>query len=255
MVDYKRLPSGSELANSFWEGFSIGMLVGSVAIFVALCVNMTLLEMSICLAGVSIVQGLINGAYAVYKKDGFDAVTSFLSAAISALTLSYLYGLEVDIPITSGGGISTKAKITVADEVEINNNVADVSGESVTPGITDDVSSGGSSSKTYMTGTEGEEELANLVGGKPQQYRKTSLGGRYIDQLSDDNIAHESKVGYTTLTKRIRMQILKDAELINTGKIAGAHWHFFTSGVTGKGGASQPLLDFLIKNGISFTIH
>jgi len=106
-----------------------------------------------------------------------------------------------------------------------------------------------------MTGTDGEEELARLVGGKSQQYRKTSLGGRYIDQLSADNIAHESKVGYTTLTKRIRTQILKDAELINTGRIEGAHWHFFTSGVTGKGGASQPLLDFLTENGISYTIH
>ena len=117
------------------------------------------------------------------------------------------------------------------------------------------VPEGGSGSKTYMTGTEGEEELARLVGGKSQQYRKTSLGGRYIDQLSADNIAHESKVGYTTLTKRIRTQILKDAELINTGRIEGAHWHFFTSGVTGKGGASQPLLDFLTENGISYTIH
>ena len=114
---------------------------------------------------------------------------------------------------------------------------------------------GGSNSKTYMTGTEGEEELARLVVGKSQQYQKTSLGGRYIDQLSADNIAHESKVGYTTLTKRIRTQILKDAELINTGRIEGAHWHFFTSGVTGKGGASQPLLDFLTENGISYTIH
>ena len=51
------------------------------------------------------------------------------------------------------------------------------------------------------------------------------------------------------------MQILKDAELINIGKIAGAHWHFFTSGVTGKGGVSQPLLDFFTENGISYTIH
>ena len=41
---------------------------------------------------------------------------------------------------------------------------------------------GGSGSKTYMTGTESEEEIASLVGGKSQQYRKTSLGGRYIDQ-------------------------------------------------------------------------
>jgi len=51
------------------------------------------------------------------------------------------------------------------------------------------------------------------------------------------------------------MQVLKDAELINTGRVEGAHWHFFTSGVTGKGGASQPLLDLLSENGISYTIH
>lgn len=99
-------------------------------------------------------------------------------------------------------------------------------------------------SKTFMAGKEGEEELARLVGGDSQQYKKTSLGRRFIDQLSPDNIAHESKVGYTTLTQRVKTQILKDAELIKTEEINGAHWHFFTSGVTGKGGASQQLLDF-----------
>lgn len=100
-----------------------------------------------------------------------------------------------------------------------------------------------------------QEELARLVGGDSQQYKMTSLGRRFIDQLSPDNIAHESKVGYTTLTQRVKTQILKDAELIKTEEINGAHWHFFTSGVTGKGGASQQLLDFLTENGIKYTIH
>lgn len=76
-----------------------------------------------------------------------------------------------------------------------------------------------------------------------------------ISDASPDNIAHESKVGYTTLTQRVKTQILKDAELIKTEEINGAHWHFFTSGVTGKGGASQQLLDFLTENGIKYTIH
>lgn len=111
-----------------------------------------------------------------------------------------------------------------------------------------------STKKLFMTGNDGEAELARLVGGKSQQYRRTTLGGRFIDQLSPDNVAHESKVGYTTLTKFIKTQILKDAELIRNGNISGAYWHFFTSGVTGKGGASQPLLDFLSDHGISYTV-
>ena len=117
-----------------------------------------------------------------------------------------------------------------------------------------DVDESGSGIKTYMNGVAGELELANMYGGTSQAYLKTSQGGRYIDQLAD-GIAHESKVGYTTLTDRIRTQVLKDVELINTGQIDGAHWHFFTSGVTNRGGASQPLLDFLTENGISYTIH
>ncbi len=112
----------------------------------------------------------------------------------------------------------------------------------------------GSGTKTYMNGKAGEVELANMYGGRPQAYFKTTQGGRYIDQLAD-GIAHESKVGYVTLTNRIRTQILKDAELIRIGQIDGAHWHFFTSGITNRGGASRPLLDFLKENGIAYTIH
>ncbi|WP_102275579.1 pre-toxin TG domain-containing protein [Cytobacillus massiliigabonensis] len=46
-------------------------------------------------------------------------------------------------------------------------------------------------------------------------------GGRYIDQLAN-GIAYESKVGYTSLTSRVKTQILKDAELIKKGQINGA---------------------------------
>lgn len=103
----------------------------------------------------------------------------------------------------------------------------------------------GSKSKVFMTGNEGEEELLRIYGGKKHAYRKTTLGRRFIDVLDSNNIAHESKVGYTTLTSFVKKQILKDAELIRTGEIDGACWHFFTSGITGKGGPSQPLIDFL----------
>lgn len=105
-----------------------------------------------------------------------------------------------------------------------------------------------------MTGDEGEEILAKMFGGEPHVYFKTTHGGRYIDQLAD-GVAHESKVGYTCLSQRIKMQIIKDAELLKTEQIVESHWHFFVSGVTGKGGASQPLIDFLEQNGIKYTIH
>ena len=107
---------------------------------------------------------------------------------------------------------------------------------------------------SFKTGKAGEKYLAKLVGGESQVYFKTSLGGRYIDQLSD-GIAYESKVGYTSLTDFVKKQILKDAELIKTGQINGADWNFFRSAITGKIGASKQLLAFLRHYGIKFVIH
>lgn len=48
---------------------------------------------------------------------------------------------------------------------------------------------------------------------------------------------------------------MKDAELVSKERIEGAHWHFFRSGVTGKIGGSQPLLDLLTEKGIPYTVH
>ncbi len=79
-------------------------------------------------------------------------------------------------------------------------------------------------------------------------------GKRIIDQFSE-GVAHESKVGYQSLTKRIKSQIQKDAELIETKAIDGSTWHFFESPVTGKDGPSKPLMDELKKNDIIVEIH
>ena len=103
-------------------------------------------------------------------------------------------------------------------------------------------------------GKDGEAALRKAVGGQSQKCFDTSMGRRFVDQFAD-GIAHESKVGYTSLTKRIRTQILKDAELLTGGDIKGAVWHFYKSSTTGKIGASKPLLKFLGENGIKYIIH
>jgi len=75
-----------------------------------------------------------------------------------------------------------------------------------------------------------------------------------VDQLSE-KIANESKVGYTTLTKSVLLQIRKDAELLSNKKFDCVVWHFFRSPVTGKVGASAPLLKELERNNINYIIH
>ncbi|KAF0181133.1 MAG: RHS repeat-associated core domain protein [Limisphaerales bacterium] len=108
-------------------------------------------------------------------------------------------------------------------------------------------------SRIGATGKIGETALRSL-GGKPQVYFKTTQGGRYVDQFVN-GIANESKVGYQSLTSTISRQIAKDVELINSGQIQGAAWHFFQSPVTGAGGPSRPLFNMLQHSGIDVFIH
>ena len=103
------------------------------------------------------------------------------------------------------------------------------------------------------TGKIGELELQKL-GGASQQSFDTSLGLRIIDQLVG-GVANESKVGYQTLTASNRLQILKDVELMQTREVDASVWHFFTSPVTGLGGPSVPLAQFLEQNGIQGVLH
>jgi RHS repeat-associated protein len=103
------------------------------------------------------------------------------------------------------------------------------------------------------TGKVGEKALESF-GGESQVYFETTQGGRYVDQLVS-GIAHESKVGYTSLTKGVAKQIAKDSELIRTRQIGGATWHFFRSPVTGAGGPSAPLRAALKKAGIGVVVY
>ena len=103
------------------------------------------------------------------------------------------------------------------------------------------------------TGKVGETALQEL-GGESQVYFSTNLGGRYVDQLVD-GVANESKVGYQSLTAGNELQIMKDVDLIQSGQVNGATWHFFTSPVTGLGGPSAPLASSLEQNGITVVVH
>lgn len=80
------------------------------------------------------------------------------------------------------------------------------------------------------------------------------MGDRYIDNLVD-GVAMESKVGRTSLSSRVRTQVLKDVELIDTpgSGIDSVEWHFFPSR-TGVG-PTGPLANFLNEHGITTIIH
>jgi filamentous hemagglutinin len=114
-------------------------------------------------------------------------------------------------------------------------------------------SAGGAYSAIGSTGQVGEAALKEL-GGESQVYFNSNLGGRYVDQLVD-GVANESKVGYQTLTSTNQLQIMKDVDLIQSSQINGSTWHFFTSPVTGAGGPSAPLANFLTQNGIKIVVH
>jgi len=66
-------------------------------------------------------------------------------------------------------------------------------------------------------------------------------------------LMHRAKT--VSKTQFIQKQIEKDVELVQTGKIKAAHWHFYRSPTTGKIGASRPLLKLLDDCNIKVTIH
>lgn len=78
------------------------------------------------------------------------------------------------------------------------------------------------------------------------------LGTRRIDVYTSGRIAIETKVGYTSLSSTIRLQVQKDAALVRSGEANGAVWYFTKSPVTGLGGPSGPLKAYLKENGIGW---
>ena len=67
--------------------------------------------------------------------------------------------------------------------------------------------------------------------------------------MISSRITHEAKGGLNVkLTRFVERQILKDAELIQSGQIRGAHWHFFQ-------GAQSDVLELLTKYRIDYTVY
>lgn len=81
----------------------------------------------------------------------------------------------------------------------------------------------------YQRGKNGEQALAEAHPGESQVYFPTYVdgvwSGRYVDQLSKD-VAYEAKVGYTCLSKRIKLQILKDEYLLQEKKLKELYGNF-----------------------------
>ena len=104
---------------------------------------------------------------------------------------------------------------------------------------------------TRSLGRWGEARLAQVLGNagfKPNGAFSTSLGKRFIDRLVN-GVAHEAKGGLNVkLTSALERQMMKDAELVATGQVRAAHWHFFR-------GVKQEVLDKLKEYGIKYTVH
>ncbi len=64
------------------------------------------------------------------------------------------------------------------------------------------------SKRVFKTGKEAEEYLFDILGGETQKRFDTVLGKRFVDVFVD-NVAHESKVGYVSLTEFVKKQIRK----------------------------------------------
>jgi hypothetical protein len=82
----------------------------------------------------------------------------------------------------------------------------------------------------------------------------TTIGPRRLDVLTQTGIGIESKLGYTSLTASIRIQVQKDLELLELQRVGSTQWEFSASPVTGGIGPSGPLARYLDSVGIRWTI-
>jgi len=170
-------------------------------------------------------------------------------------------GTDIVLFATGGklvGSLLKQTPTVVLEKVLAKNSLGmgtNAAAKTVLLNETTSASSGAIRSTIGSTGKIGENFLKTL-GGVPGKYFPTTVGkgGRFVDQFVN-GVANESKVGYTTLTKDIQMQIAKDFELLNTNtEVKKVVWNFFRSPETGKVGASKPLLEALKNAGFETKI-
>ena len=90
--------------------------------------------------------------------------------------------------------------------------------------------------------------------GGPSKHFATSQGARFVDAFAN-GVAHESKLGFVSMSPRISAQIAKDAELLAGSTVDDVAWHFYRSAATGRIGAAPSVLHALGKAGIRVVYH
>lgn len=193
------------------------------------------------------------------NADKADEVTSFIvklddvptGIKVDASKLIY----KTDWDVLKQSGFSDSALLALEKG---RGNLKDIAGAMGRAGHRAGVVAG-----TFPTGKAGEAFLENLFGatvkGQDKQVWASTKGflgrGRFTDVVDANGIARESKVGYVSYSRSIINQIEKDAYLVNTGQINGAHWHFFISSASNTLGADRKVLDLLDAKGIPYTLH
>jgi hypothetical protein len=107
-------------------------------------------------------------------------------------------------------------------------------------------------------GNAAADKIADRYKGSRREVTlQTSIGARRIDVLTPKGDAIESKVGKTSLTKRVELQIQKDKELLDdkNSPVRSVKWYFVRSPKTGLGGPSGPLQKRLLEAGIAIVRH
>ena len=151
VVDGKGLPSASEYGKAFIEGFYIGCILGTFSMFAAACMNLTLLEMYLCIGGGTAAKLAIDGAIAAYKGDVKGAVINGLFALFSMAAFSKMYGVYTETTISSGPGNATKVECKPDGTCEQKNNVPSEEIDTVT------VSKSGGETASGNVGAGGSE--------------------------------------------------------------------------------------------------
>ena len=98
-------------------------------------------------------------------------------------------------------------------------------------------------------GDAARDAIAARTGGQTEVNFRVTGGLRRVDVL-DGTTAIESKVGRTSLTKRVRQELARDVKMLRSGQVDKVQWEFTRSQVTGKIGPTGPLRQKLQKFGI-----
>ncbi|VAW74547.1 hypothetical protein MNBD_GAMMA12-235 [hydrothermal vent metagenome] len=110
-----------------------------------------------------------------------------------------------------------------------------------------------------INGNVVSNNIAARFPGSDREVRLVTPNGgvRFVDVLTPEGLAIESKVGRTSLSNTVRIQASKDIELFNDpfSLVNSLRFEFSRSPITGKVGPTPQLEIFLRENGFEIIIN